>query len=94
MKQNSQQQPETPENTPTPQEQDDKNILIGFYPTPENKEYIDKLFNGTKSDFINKAIENQLLLMNRPKVILLQLKERYPHLFKYVQRYNTKNNRQ
>ena len=65
--------------------------VVSFMPTQETFEYFNKCagvspssYNKTK--FINKAIAFYILLIENPKQIMMELKRRFPDLWKQVNR--------
>ena len=57
---------------------------LTFRPTRENRYYLNK--NCNTSEFINKALNFYINLINNPKFVMLTLKKQNPELWKYVNR--------
>ncbi len=65
--------------------------VVSFQPSHETFEYFKKCKGSSpssynKSKFINKAISFYILLIENPKQIMMELKRRYPALWKSVNR--------
>ncbi len=55
-----------------------------FVPTLGNDSYFKKITHTNLSNFINKAIAFYILLINDPKRVMIELKTRYPDLWKKI----------
>ena len=61
-----------------------KQNITSISPTPENHSYRSRLYN--KNLLINKAIGFFIQLINKPKRVMIELKRRFPDLWKEVNR--------